>query len=127
MTSSLPRPVPLAMPVPKPGTVHHALGHGRVPSAQQLGSSHSYHPYASNPSSRAVSYSSSSTTYTSGRYGTQASAAAVAKKASRARRESFKPRPSMDENWAADVGPGGAQRRWAGFAGVSVKEEDEEY
>lgn len=129
MTSSLPRPVPLAMPVPKPGTAHHALGHGRVPSAQQLSSHHTYHPYASNAPSRAVSYSSSnpSAYSSSARYGAQASAAAVAKKASRARRESFKPRPSIDDNWAADGGPGGTQRRWAGFAGVSVKEEDEEY
>ncbi len=119
--SSLPRPVPLAMPVPKPGTVHHALGHGRVPSAQQLGSSHSYHPY---PNSRAVSYAS----YGNGKYGApvHTSAAAIAKKASRARRESFKPRPSVDENWSTDIGPGG-QRRWAGFPGVAVKEEDEEY
>ena len=119
--SSLPRPVPIAMPVPKPGTAHHALGHGRVPSVQQLGSSYSHNPY---PSSRAVSYTSS-TSYSNGRYG-PSNAAAVAKKASRARRESFKPRPSMDENWATDAGLGG-QRRWGGFAGVAVKEEDEEY
>ncbi|RPD65486.1 hypothetical protein L226DRAFT_456522 [Lentinus tigrinus ALCF2SS1-7] len=119
--SSLPRPVPIVMPVPKPGTAHHALGHGRVPSAQQLGSSHSYNPY---PTSRTASYSST-TTYS--RYGGPgASAAVVAKKATRARRESFKPRPSMDEDWAADVGIGG-QRRWAGFAGNAVQEEDEEY
>ncbi|TBU28439.1 microtubule associated protein-domain-containing protein [Dichomitus squalens] len=127
--SSLPRPVSIAMPVPKPGTAHHALGHGRVPSAQQLGSSHSYGMYQ--PGHRAASYMSSSTSSSSmyasgtGRYGAPApSAAAVAKKASRARRESFKPRPSVDEDWAADVGLGG--RRWAGFAGA-VKEEDEEY
>ena len=62
--------------------------------------------------------------FRSGGQGT--SAAVVAKKATRARRESFKPRPSMDDDWAADVGLGG-QRRWAGFAGVVVKEEDEEY
>lgn len=119
--SSLPRPVPIAMPVPKPGTAHHALGHGRVPSAQQLGSSHSYNPY---PTSRTASYSS--TTAYSRYSGTGATAAVVAKKATRARRESFKPRPSMDEDWAADVGLGG-QRRWAGFPGITVKEEDEEY
>ncbi|TFK86430.1 hypothetical protein K466DRAFT_524216 [Polyporus arcularius HHB13444] len=117
--SSLPRPVPIAMPVPKPGTAHHALGHGRVPSAQQLGSNHSYHPYAA---SRTASYTSS-TAYS--RYGGPIpSAVVVAKKATRARRESFKPRPSMDDDWAGDVGLGG-QRRWAGFPGVTVKEEDE--
>ncbi|KAF5377105.1 hypothetical protein D9757_008763 [Collybiopsis confluens] len=31
MNSSLPRPI--AMPIPKPGTQHHALGHGRVPTS----------------------------------------------------------------------------------------------
>lgn len=108
-SSSLPRPVPIAMPVPKPGTVHHALGHGRVPSAHQP-----YHqPYQTG--TRAASYVAP-TAY--GRYAPLA--AAVVKKASRARRESFKPRPSVDENWAADVGLGG--RRWAGLAGV-----EEEY
>ncbi|PIL27511.1 hypothetical protein GSI_10662 [Ganoderma sinense ZZ0214-1] len=123
-SSSLPRPVPLAMPVPKPGSAHHGLGHGRVPSAQQLGASHA----AYQPSHRAVSYMStsslSSSTYSSSRYGGPAVAAVVAKKASRARRESFKPRPSVDENWAADVALGG--RRWAGLTGT-VQEEDEEY
>lgn len=125
--SSLPRPVPLVMPVPRPGTAHHGLGHGRVPSAQQLGASHA----AYQPSHRAASYMSSSSslsssTYSSSRYGGHAATAAavVAKKASRARRESFKPRPSVDENWAADVALGG--RRWAGLAGT-VQEEDEEY
>ncbi|KAI0777683.1 microtubule associated protein-domain-containing protein [Trametes elegans] len=124
--SSLPRPVPIAMPVPKPGTAHHALGHGRVPSAQQLGSNHAYHT-----SARATSYMSSSTTSSYGRgyssgSGTAVHAAAVAKKASRARRESFKPRPSMDENWACGVAltDGSGGRRWAGYAGT-VKEEDE--
>ena len=47
-------------------------------------------------------------------------ASVLAKKASRARRESFKPRPSMENDWA--VGGG----RYAGFAGA-VKEEDEDY
>ncbi|KAI0646310.1 microtubule associated protein-domain-containing protein [Trametes meyenii] len=123
--SSLPRPVPLAMPVPKPGTAHHALGHGRVPSAQQLSSSHSYQPHP--PAARAVSYMSTSSTSTYARgYGAASAAAVIAKKASRARRESFKPRPSVDEDWAAGVGLADAAggRRWAGFAGA-VKEEDE--
>ena len=114
--SSLPRPVTLAMPVPKPGTVHHALGHGRVPSAQG-----GYHqPYQ--VAHRAASYVAPSA-YGTGRYGAQPGATVAAKKATRARRESFKPRPSVDENWAAEAGLGG--RRWAGLAGASVKEEDE--
>ncbi|KAI0826615.1 microtubule associated protein-domain-containing protein [Trametes gibbosa] len=125
--SSLPRPVPIAMPVPKPGTAHHALGYGRVPSAQQLSSSHSYQPGI-----RAASYmsttSTTSSTYSRGLGSSVGSnAAVVAKKASRARRESFKPRPSVDEDWAKGVGlsDGAGARRWAGLAGAAVKEEDE--
>ncbi|KAI8970590.1 microtubule associated protein-domain-containing protein [Trametes punicea] len=129
--SSLPRPVPIAMPVPKPGTAHHALGHGRVPSAQHLSTSHSYDSHQ--PGARATSYMSTSIPSSYGRgYGLGSSAAvnaaAVAKKATRARRESFKPRPSVDENWASGVAildAGG--RRWAGLPGSAVKEEDEEY
>lgn len=123
--SSLPRPVPIAMPVPKPGTQHHALGHGRVPSAQQLSSSHTYQSHQ--PAVRAASstYMSTSTSSYGRGYGAGSSAAAaVAKKASRARRESFKPRPSVDEDWAAGIGLGDGGRRWAGLAGT-VKEEDE--
>ncbi|OSD08019.1 hypothetical protein PYCCODRAFT_1381285 [Trametes coccinea BRFM310] len=129
--SSLPRPVPIAMPVPKPGTAHHALGHGRVPSAQQLSSSNSFNRHQ--PGTRAVSYMSTSTSSYGRGYGSvssaAATAAAVAKKATRARRESFKPRPSVDEDWALGAGLGDAAggRRWAGFAGSAVKEEDEEY
>ncbi|KAH9925793.1 microtubule associated protein-domain-containing protein [Fomitopsis serialis] len=114
-TSSLPRPVPLAMPVPKPGTVHHALGHGRVPSAQAQSS---YHPYQSSHNQTRSTSSTSSTAYRS--YGAPAlSSNVLAKKASRARRESFRPRPSMENDWA--VGGG----RWAGFAGAVVKEEED--
>jgi protein regulator of cytokinesis 1 len=51
------------------------------------------------------------------RYGPEAGA----KKASRARRESFKPRPSVDENRQGQGGGGG---RW-GFRELTVKEEDE--
>ncbi|KAH9920001.1 microtubule associated protein-domain-containing protein [Epithele typhae] len=82
---------------------------------QQLGSSgHSYGGY--HAAQRATSYGASST------YRGPGATAAVAKKASRARRESFKPRPSVDENWAVDADVG----RWrAGLVGVSVKEEDE--
>ncbi|TFY62235.1 hypothetical protein EVJ58_g3992 [Rhodofomes roseus] len=116
-TSSLPRPVPLAMPVPKPGTVHHALGHGRVPSAQAAHSGYSYQ--ASHSQMRSTS-STSTTSYRT--YGAPAlNSSVLAKKASRARRESFRPRPSVDNDWA--VGGG----RWAGFAGAAVKEEDEDY
>lgn len=128
--SSLPRPVPVAMPVPRSESAHHALGHGRMPSVQPH--AHGYHPYAA-PVSRAVSQSSAGAGYASRTYSAQPVAAHVAaKKASRARRESFRPRPSVDENWVAGAGLGveagaGAPRRWAGFSGDMVKEEDEGY
>ncbi|KAJ8475251.1 hypothetical protein ONZ51_g6669 [Trametes cubensis] len=130
--SSLPRPVPIAMPVPKPGTAHHALGHGRVPSAQQPSSGRSYNQVGARAASYMSTSTSSSSSYGRG-YGAGSvaavNAAVVAKKASRARRESFRPRPSVDEDWAVGVGLGDAAggRRWAGFAGTAVKEEDEEY
>jgi protein regulator of cytokinesis 1 len=89
--TSLPRP----MPIPKPGTQQHALGHGRVPSSQ----------------SRLAS--STSTRVPSG------AAGRPSRNTGRTRRESFKPRPSMDDDWAADA------RRWV--ANAVVKEEDEDY
>ena len=109
--SSLPRPVPLAMPVPKPGTAHHALGHGRVPSAQAQ---------AQYGQVRAASASYRGPGSYASQQQQQLSASVLAKKASRARRESFKPRPSVDNDWVLGGG------RYAGFAGA-VKEEDEDY
>lgn len=108
--SSLPRHVPMS--IPKPGTQHHALGHGRVPTS--------------------VTYRvSSSTRTTSGVYGARYPSAgarygaqAVAKKATRARRESFKPRPSVDGDLGASVALGSYGGRWPGLAG-SVEEEEE--
>lgn len=124
--SSLPRPVHIAMPVPKVGTQHHALGHGRVPSAAAGGYSAGYRSTSSS-----VASNGSGGGY--GRYASSGSGsgnaylAVGAKKASRARRESFKPRPSVDGP-GADLkrsGAGGAGR-WAGFPGC-VKEEEEGY
>ncbi|KIY72254.1 hypothetical protein CYLTODRAFT_388873 [Cylindrobasidium torrendii FP15055 ss-10] len=92
-TTGLPRPI--AMPIPKPGTQHHALGHGRVPSSGVWGASGVRVPSGS----RAVS-----------------SGKTAAQKATRAKRESFRPRPS------AEGGLGGAGR-FQGFA-VSVREEE---
>lgn len=119
-TSSLPRPVPLAMPVPKPGTQHHVLGHGRVPTSQLNHHSHSYHPYPQTQRSTSAGgvrvYGAIAVVGTGGTAG-------AARKASRVRRESFKPRPSIDEAWT-DAGGG---KRWPGFAGGAVREEDEDF
>lgn len=91
--SSLPRPVP----APKPGTQHHALGHGRVPSTQHQA-----------PSSRLGSSTrSTSSSLHSSRNG------------GRIRRESFKPRPSADGDW------NGAAGRWR--TNAVVREEEEVY
>lgn len=118
--SSMPRPAAaaVAMPVPKPGTQHHALGHGRLPSGVGYGGSY-------------VAGARSTSGMTSGGYGSRYTsgsgyaAAEVMKKASRARRESFRPRPSMDGlEIGVSVGLGGQRSRWPGL-GSSVKEEDE--
>lgn len=119
--SSLPRPV-VAMPASRSGTSHHGLGYGRAPSSH-VPHAHSYHPYPA--SHRAASHASATLRHTSATlYPTLA-----AKKASRARRESFRPRASMDDNRTLGAGrpDTGGQRRWAGFAGVAVKEEEEDF
>ena len=91
--SSLPRPIT----APKPGTQHHALGHGRVPSAQR-----------SAPPSRLGSSTRSTT-----------SSLQSSRSGGRVRRESFKPRPSTDGDWA------GAAGRWR--TDNVVREEEEVY
>jgi len=108
--TSLPRPTSsthhmphIAMPIPKPGTQHHALGHGRVPTSGIFSLGTSSRPPSAN------TFASST--------GRQVSAGA--KKSGKSKRESFKPRPSVDMNTAAST-------RWPGF-GSSVKEEEEVY
>lgn len=72
---------------------------------------------------------SSSSSY---QYGTSVGLNVAAQKASRARRESFKPRASVDENAYASswIGGGGGgsvgMGRW-GLGGMAVKEEEEMY
>ena len=109
--SSLPRPVP-SMVVPKPGTAHHALGHGRIPSTVVLTQSSGFGRSLSTSTS---SYGSSYATSTSG---CASSAYAAKKKAARVRRESFKPRPSSEGAPLLDA-------RFTFRAGVSVKEEED--
>ena len=91
--SSLPRPIP----APKPGTQHYALGHGRIPSTQRQA-----------PPSRL----GSSTRSTS-------SSLHFSRSGGRVRRESFRPRPSTDGDWA------GAAGRWR--TNTVVREEEEVY
>ncbi|KAK7049972.1 Microtubule bundling protein [Paramarasmius palmivorus] len=135
-TSSLPRPVPsVAMPIPKPGTQHHALGHGRLPTGGVFtsASSSAASSYSSGGfpagvrtasgyggSSSTRGYGNSGSRYPSG--GSNARSSYVdrnPKAATRVHRESFRPRPSMDGH---DVGAG---RYTGGFAGL--REEDEDY
>ncbi|ESK83169.1 microtubule associated protein [Moniliophthora roreri MCA 2997] len=138
-TSSLPRPVPsVAMPVPKPGTQHHALGHGRLPTggvftAASSSAASSYSSggfpvgirtasaYGSGSSVRGYGSSTSGSRYPSGGSGVGKSSYADRnpKVAARVRRESFRPRPSMDGHEVA------AGRWTGGFAGL--REEDEGY
>ncbi|KAK2460002.1 hypothetical protein APHAL10511_008008 [Amanita phalloides] len=75
----------IAMPIPKLGTQHHVLGHGRLPIGRG-----SAHPTRS-ISSSVVNY---------GRYATGPSMVTLentGRRSLRARRESFKPRPSIDK------------------------------
>jgi protein regulator of cytokinesis 1 len=108
------------MIVPKPGTQHHALGHGRVPTSVIYGAGVSGLPSGGYvPGARSMSSSTTVGRSTSSRYqGT------APEKSSRVYRESFKPRPSaecaLDTRMIA-VSAGG-KRRWDGF---TLKEEDE--
>lgn len=100
---------------------------GRVGSAQRP-RTRSYHPYPQSqrsvlPTVRvygAVGLNSNR----SGPSGATARKAPAP--ASRQRRESFKPRPSIDSDWAGG-GAGCGDRRFAGFAGGAVAEEDEDF
>ena len=116
--SSLPQSATLGrMPVPKPGTQHHALGHGRAPST--VG-------YTGGPAgSRSASAAAGLKSNTYGvRHASGSAPARTMKKATRARRESFKPRPSIDDR---EMGLGTHGGRWGGLAGSVREEEDEEY
>ena len=121
-SSSLPRPVPLAMPVPKSGARHHALG--RVASAHSNHRSHNYHPYPQ--TQRSTSAGGIRV------YGAVNLNAKAERKAPRTQRKSFKPRPSMDDVRHVDAnsvgaGGGGGAKRYPGFAGGVVQEEDEDF
>lgn len=112
--------VSMMMPIPKPGTQHHALGHGKVPSGV-LGGYGAARSVTSSGAYGAVGSSAAGARYVSA--GAAAGVYGGAKKAGRARRESFKPRPSMDGDGGMGVSVGLAMSgRW-GFGGVKEEEE----
>ena len=117
------RPPAISMIMPKPGTQHHALGHGRVPSSVVYGGAVGSGSYPTGVRSSASSQGSYGRFPSSG-YAKKDDESGMMKKATRASRESFKPRPSMD---AMDIGMsvGGGGTRWGG--GFTLKEEDEGY
>lgn len=119
VTTSVLRPTSIA--ISKPGTQHHALGYGRLPSTMTHSSG-----------VRSVSAGvKGSTTRAFGRphYSSKSvpgAGSSALRKASRAKRESFKPRPST-ENAESGKSAGTGIARWGGGFTSSVKEEDEDY
>ena len=119
-SASGPRTAALAMVLPKPGTQYHALGHGRIPGSVVYGAGVAgVHGASTYGRSTSAGYRAAS-----------GGATAAAGKASRAKRESFKPRPSMDAlEPGHSVGAGAAHargvpaKRWE--AGFTLKEEEE--
>ena len=117
------RPPAISMIMPKPGTQHHALGHGRVPSSVLYGGGVGSGSYPAGVRSSTAS-SQSYGRFPSSGYVKKGDESGMMKKATRASRESFKPRPSMDAmDTGMSVGVSGA--RWGG--GFTLKEEDEGY
>lgn len=117
------RPPAISMIMPKPGTQHHALGHGRVPSSVVYGGAVGSGSYPAGVRSSTAS-SQGYGRFPSSDYAKKVDESGMMKKATRASRESFKPRPSMD---ALDMGMsvGVSGTRWGG--GFTLKEEDEGY
>ena len=119
------------MPVPKPGTQHHALGHERVPTSLGLAPPPSAYPGMMRSTS-VVGYGAGAgggggKRFPSASAGYEGRGAAIGaeimKKASRAQRESFKPRPIVDHMESA----GGMGMRYGGGSVGGLKEEDEDY
>ncbi|KAF8201205.1 microtubule associated protein-domain-containing protein [Mycena galopus ATCC 62051] len=108
---------PFGIPKPAAGNQaqYHALGHGRGPTTGYGGIR------SASASISTASISSAASSYGGGGRYASASNDRLAAKASRARRESFKPRASVD----ADFGGSQPGVRW-GFEGAMVKEEENE-
>ena len=117
------RPPAISMIMPKPGTQYHALGHGRVPSSVVYGAGVGGGSYPTGVRSSTTS-SQGYGRFPSSGYGKKDDESGIMKKATRASRESFKPRPSVDAmDMGMSVGVGGT--RWDG--GFTLREEDEGY
>lgn len=112
-----------AMPVPRAGTQHHALGHGRVPTTATAGRSTSGSAAVHHASGTGPGAAHQQKRYTTG--GSRGQRGAV--KVSASHRESFKPRPSIDhlENKRSAAGAGAGNGKWLG--GAAVREEEEDY
>ncbi|KZT02855.1 uncharacterized protein LAESUDRAFT_729833 [Laetiporus sulphureus 93-53] len=114
IASSLPRATPGGMSTSKLSRLRNPPSHGRMGPARTQ-HAYNYHPYKQPKGRAAMHVAGGDKTY---------GAAAMAKKAARARRESFKPRPSVDDKW--DRAVGSSQGRWAALASATLKEEDED-
>ncbi|KAL0958711.1 hypothetical protein HGRIS_014041 [Hohenbuehelia grisea] len=143
-------PMPhLVMPVPRHGAAigvgagagaaagHRALGHGRVPSAGYARAQVTSGTSTSTSMGRSVSAYALSQSQSHGvnRF-PSASMAAAGVKVENAKRESFRPRPSVDARevfgGGAGIGGGigggaGAVKRWAASVGMGGVKEEEEY
>ena len=118
--TSLPRPAAISMIMPKPGTQHHALGHGRIPSSVVYGGGGGGGSYPAGVRSNTSSQGYGR--FPNAGYAKKGDESGMMKKATRASRESFKPRSSMD---AMDIGMNiEVRKRWGG--GFTLKEEDDE-
>ncbi|KAF7324778.1 hypothetical protein MKEN_00519600 [Mycena kentingensis (nom. inval.)] len=125
--------------IPRPiqaQTQHQALGHGRLPTVGYGGMRS-----LSQSISSSISISSAGSGSYGGRYASAGSVAGsaalaaqtqgqnaktLAAKAARARRESFRPRASVDAEAQRDLAGLATHMRW-GFDAGAVKEEDEDY
>lgn len=123
-TSSLPRPAarhPTHPPMPI--NTHSRNEYG--PAGIGMGYATSLREQQQNRITSTASLATTATTFAvMGAAALKGHVASNGLRASRNRRESFKPRPSMDSvgTWAGAEGVGG---RWGGFAGSAVQEEDE--
>ncbi|GJE92448.1 hypothetical protein PsYK624_086020 [Phanerochaete sordida] len=120
-----PTPAPRGLAASKRGTPMT----GRIGSAQKS-RPRNFHPYSRPAKSATASRTQPAPVRVYGAVGLNSARAAPAASTARkpsARRESFRPRPSIDQDgpWAGAAST--ADKRFAGFAGGMVQEEDEDF